>query len=281
MLGRDDLVLCSGSLLLVGLVDMIEAASASGFPAITVWPNDYRGALAEGHTPADLCQRLADHGIVVADLDPLLTWLPPEVGGGVDPGPYADAVEADFYEMAEALGARSLNLAQGFGDTIDLDGAAEAFAGVCDRAREHGLNVTIEFLPWSGIPDVATALELVERAGRANGQILVDAWHWFRGPSDLAQLRAVPGDKIGSVQISDAPNAAPPDLITETMQARRLPGDGDIPLVEFVRALDATGANAPIGVEVFSAELQKLSPEEAARRCATAGRSVLSAARQA
>lgn len=280
MLGPDDLVLCSGSLMQAGLVEMIHAASATGFQAITVWPKDYRGALAEGYSAADLRLLLSDRGLVVADLEPLLTWLPPEVGGGADPGPYADAVEADFYAMAEALGARSLNLAQGFGDTIDLDGAAEAFAGVCDRAREHGLLVTIEFLPWSGIADVATALQLVERAGRPNGQILVDTWHWFRGPSDLAQLRALPGARVGSVQINDAPTLAADDPIAETMEARRLPGAGELPLVEVIRILDAIDSSAPIGVEVFSKELQRLPAEEAARRCAEAGRRVLAAARQ-
>ncbi len=279
MLTRDDLVLCSGSLLQTGLVEMIEAAAAAGFQAITVWPQDWRGARAAGHDAAEIRARLDDHGLVVADLDPLLTWLPPEATAGVDPGPYADAVEADFYEIAEALGARSLNLAQGLGASLDLDAGAEAFAGVCDRAKEHGLLVTIEFLPWSGIPDVAAAQELVRRAGRANGTVMVDTWHWFRGPSDLAQLEALPGARVGGVQLNDAPSAAADDLLVETMEARRLPGEGDIPIANVIRSLDRIGADAPIGVEVFSKELHALPPGEAAQRCAEAARRVLAQAR--
>ena len=70
------------------------------------------------------------------------------------------------------------------------------------------------------------------------------------------------------------------DLIAETMEARGLPGAGSIPLVDVIRTLDAIGSSAPIGVEVFSTELQRLPAEEAARRCAEAGRRVLAAARQ-
>ena len=115
------------------------------------------------------------------------------------------ATEEEFYIIAEGVGARSLNVAQGFGATLDFDRGAEALAGVCDRAREHGLLVTLEYLPWSGIPDAATALAIVERTGRANATLMIDTWHTFRGPTDEAQLERIPGARIGSVQLNDAP----------------------------------------------------------------------------
>ncbi|MAE95366.1 MAG: xylose isomerase [Deltaproteobacteria bacterium] len=280
VLGANDLVLCSGSLMQAGFCDMVEAAAATGFQAITLWPDDYRGALAQGLTAADMRSMLREHGLEVADLDALLTWLPLEVTGGVDPAPQADVTEKDFFEMAEALSARSLNVAQGFGDQLDLDGAAEALAGLCDRAWEHGLLITLEFLPWSGIPDLATARELVERAGRPNGTVMIDTWHFFRGGSDLAQLAAMPGARVGSVQINDAPSEASPNVIEETMTARLLPGEGEAPVEAVVRTLDRIDAKAPIGVEVFSKELQALPAREAAQRCATAARQLLATARR-
>ena len=62
------------------------------------------------------------------------------------------------------------------------------------------------------------------------------------------------------------------DLVKETMEARRLPGEGAIDLVGLIRTLDGIGCSAPIGVEVFSAELRQLPPVEAARRSADATR---------
>jgi sugar phosphate isomerase/epimerase len=37
-------------------------------------------------------------------------------------------------------------------------------------------------------------------------------------------------------------------------------GDGDIDLQDIIRRLDSNGCNAPLGVEIFSAELQRLDP---------------------
>ncbi len=277
-LGRHDLVFCSGTLFGRSLRDKVEAAAAGGFRGLTLWPEDVEGARAEGLSDEDVRGMLADHGLVVADLDPLLGWtreaLPAPGEARVPLAP-----EATFYEMAEAFGARSLNVAQGFGARLDLDAAAEDLAGVCDRAREHGLLVTVEFLPWSGIPDAATAWDLIQRTGRPNATLLVDSWHWFRGGADLERLRAVPGDRIGSVQLSDAPARPADDVVEETMRARRLPGEGDIPLAELVALLDEIGSDAPLGVEVFSADHDARPASEVGRRCAEATREVLARAR--
>ena len=273
MLGPDDLVLCSGTLGQAPLAEKCAAAVAGGFRALTLWPDDVARARADGVSLAELAKRIAGHGLLVADLDPLLRWLPDEA---VPPG---FAGEPEFYEIAEAVGARSLNVAQGFGARVDLDRAAEALAGVCDRAREHGLLVTLEYLPWSGIPDAKTALAIVERSGRANATLMIDTWHTFRGATDDAQLRALPGARIGSVQLNDAPAAPAENLVAETMAARLLPGEGAIPLARWLRILDAIGSRAPIGVEVFSKALGALPPVEVGRRCGAAARAVLAAAR--
>src|SRR5262245_34668207 len=227
MLGPDDLVLCSGTLGTASLADKCAAAMAGGFRAITLWPDDVARARAAGLSLAEMKKRIAGSGLVVEGLDPLLRWLPDEV---IPPGIPA-AGEDEFYTIADALGPRSLNLAQGFGASVEIDRAAEALAGVCDRAREHGLLVTLEYLPWSGIPDPATALAIVERCGRANAALTFDTWHTFRGRTDDAQLEEIPGVRIGSVQINDAPATPSDDLVSETLSARLLPGEGAIPVV--------------------------------------------------
>lgn len=282
MLGPGDLVLCSGTLMRAGFGEMVAAAAAGGFSAISLWPSDYEGARAAGLSDADMRSLLADHGLEIAELDPLLSWLP-----GEDPGPNATpqaralfaAGEDDFFRIADALGARSLNAAQGFGRTLDLGVAVDAFAGLCERAARHDLLVSLEFLPWSGIPDAATAYEIVRRADRDNGGVMVDVWHHFRGAADDGPLRAIPGARIAGVQLNDAPAEPDPDLVRETMQARLVPGEGAIDLVKFVQILDEIGAAAPIGVEVFSDALAQRPPEEVARRVGDAARAVLARAR--
>src|SRR5206468_2791335 len=144
--------------------------------------------------------------------------------------------------------------------------AAEALRGVCERAAAHGLLVTLEFLPWSGIPDAATALEIVRRSDHPAATVMVDTWHQFRGSGDMSQLRAIPGAKVGSVQINDAPLRPGADLVQESLEGRLLPGEGEMPLLEMLAILDEIGARAPIGVEVFSKALDALPPIEVGPR---------------
>jgi sugar phosphate isomerase/epimerase len=278
VLGPYDLVLCSGTLIRHGIPEMVQAAAAGGFRGISVWPQDYRRARAEGWSDADLRRLIADHGLEVTDLDALLTWLPEEVDLARRFAQIEVADEAEFFRLAEALGGRTLNVVQGFGTSVDVDHAAEALAGLCDRAALRGLLVTLEFLPWSGIPDAATAWEIVRRSGRRNAALMLDSWHLFRSGGDERSLRGIPGARIGGVQINDAPAEGPGDA-EESMQARLLPGEGDIPLTRILRALREMGVEAPTGVEVFSAELALLPPEEIGRRAGAAGRRALERAR--
>jgi sugar phosphate isomerase/epimerase len=278
MLGPEDLVFCSGTLLKGSIQEMVEAAVAGGYQALTLWPQDVDRAHAEGFSDADLRKLLADHDLVVADLDPLLDWTPQATPKGGE-ARFGVPSEDEFYAIAESLGATSLNVVQGFGAELDLDRAAEDLAGVCDRAKEHGLIITIEFLPWSGIPDVATAYDLIQRTSRDNATILVDTWHFFRGTSTLDQLRAVPGDKVGSTQFNDAPAEPAEDIMTETIEGRLLPGEGVIPIVDIIRVLDEIGSQAPIGVEVFNSRHDSMAPAEVGRVTAEATRRVLAEAR--
>jgi hypothetical protein len=48
-----------------------------------------------------------------------------------------------------------------------------AFAALCRRAGD--LVVALEFMPYSGVPDLATGWEIVATADRPNSGLLVDA----------------------------------------------------------------------------------------------------------
>jgi sugar phosphate isomerase/epimerase len=180
---------------------------------------------------------------------------------------------------AARIGARSvaaIDLAQ---TPASLDEAAEGFAHVCDLAAEHGLLAHIEFLPVGGIRSLAQTWDIVQAAGRPNGGITLDSWHFFRSGSTLDQLAAIPGHRIHTVQLSDAPRAAQADLWAELMTARLLPGEGDIDLTGLIRTLDAIGCTAPVGVEVFNIRQDAQTPTQIARDWSAAARTVLSKAR--
>ena len=181
----------------------------------------------------------------------------------------------ELFAVADAVGARSVNAVDIFGGTWSLDDAADAFADLCDRAAERGLLVQLEFLPWSNIPDLEAAWYVVGEAGRANGGLALDAWHYFRSGSDGPLLRTIPGDRVIGLQLCDAPAAPEPDPMRATLEARLLPGDGELALGALVSDLRAIGSVAPVGVEVFSSALDELEPEDVGRRAGAAVRRLL------
>jgi sugar phosphate isomerase/epimerase len=281
MLGPADLVLCSGTLPRhTPFRERVGAAAAAGYDAISLWGRDYQSARDEGYTDADLVALLEDHGLVVAELDPVWWWtpgaaefsIPPEL----DPIDVFRFGEAELFRVGEVLGARSVNAADVIGGDWSLADAADCFAALCDRAAERGLVVHLEWLGWSRVPDLAAALEVVTLADRPNGGLNVDMWHCARTGTSVTDLLAVPGDRVLAIQVDDGPAEPEENLIEATLHRRLLPGDGAFDLSGYLGALRSIGARAPVGVEVFSDELHALGPTEAARRAARATRDLLS-----
>jgi sugar phosphate isomerase/epimerase len=274
-------VLCSGTLRAgIPFTERVAAANAGGFGAISLWGRDYADAHAEGLRDEDIRLILADHGVSVAELDPAWWWPPGAADVHVPAEFDASRIfafgEAELFAVADAVGARSLNAVDVFGGDWTLEQAADAFAGLCRRAAEHGLLVHLEFLPWSNIPDLATAWGVVRDADQPNGGLTVDAWHYFRSGSDsTGLLRTIPGGRILGLQLCDAPATPEADFLHATLHERLLPGQGELDLAALVADLHATATDAPFGVEVFSDSLAALPSEEAGRQAGAALRQVL------
>jgi sugar phosphate isomerase/epimerase len=196
-------------LLGIGPPELFDVAAQAGYrrtglrmyalgPGVPWYPVARKDAAA-------LRRRAQDAGVEIFDAEfvPLLKDLEP------------DALEG-WMEVAAMLGAQRVNC--GAADDPDLARCAERFGALCDVAARHGLGVDVEFMRYR--PPVATladAVDLVTRAGRPNGRILVDLLHVARSGGTAADLAKLPASLIGHVQLSDAPLAAPPDdaLVTE------------------------------------------------------------------
>lgn len=233
--------------------ERVAAAAAGGYAAIGLRPNHLRRARDEGLSDADLRSILADRGIEAAEIEVLFDFAAPG-----ERGQRSRHREEAMFEVADVFGSRHLVVHTEL--EVPLEQVAEQYAGLCDRAAEHGLLVAIEFLPWTSLADAPTAGEIVRLAGRDNGGLLIDSWHVYRGVGEH-QLEGIPAERIFVVQIDDAD----PEPV------------GD--LVRFLRLMDQKGVRAPISVEVISDEMGALTPVDAARRAADATRAVLRAAR--
>ncbi|MCP4434168.1 MAG: sugar phosphate isomerase/epimerase [Actinomycetia bacterium] len=222
----------------------LDAAAAAGCSGIGLWFGQHELMEADGTADA-LEAMLESRGLCVAEIDTLR--LPAD---GRTP-PSADEVAAEHaaFRLADRHGCRSLHvIGPAVGGVAEV---ADSFGALCDRAKDHGLMVGLEFMPTTAVESAADALAVVEAADRDNGGICIDAWHHFRGADDIDMIRALPGERIVDVQVSDGP-AKPTvaDYGEDTRSNRLPPGDGGFDLAGFVAAIRSTGTSAPWAIEV-------------------------------
>ncbi len=274
----DQLGICCGSLIQADFRGLAEAAASAGFRTISMWPTLYDAALESGLSEQDLRNILADNQLSITELDPMCSWLPIDPANAGMAGPFAAYSADDFFRLADTLGATTLNVIQATDDPFTKQGVIDHRSALCERARAHDLTVTVEFLPWSPIDNLQTALDLVVATGQSNCGVNIDTWHHFRSGGTIEQLTNLDSTLIGAMQFNDLATEPWDDIVAETSTGRLLPGQGSSDSVAIIKALWQPGVRAPLCVEVFNAELMGLPANEAAGRIGDSMRAVLAQA---
>jgi 4-hydroxyphenylpyruvate dioxygenase len=267
----DDYVLWNATVRAHSFADRLRAAEVGGFAEFGIDVLDYYG-FRHGEDAMSLPEvrdLVADSDVDVTVIDPYTQWTPefdpPTDLPGLDPE-FLRFTEAEFFGMAAELDVDSMTAFEPFTADLGPEAGAEAFGTLCDRAAEDGIDVHLEFIPGTGVPDLERAWEIVRRADRENGGIVFDTYHYFRGGRDDELLATIPGEKIFRVQLMDA-HAEPVGPLIEDMLNHRLPlGEGDLDLAPVVRTLDEVGGLSSVGYELFNVENDELSAAEAGRR---------------
>jgi sugar phosphate isomerase/epimerase len=253
--------------------DSISPRVAASTPSEEPWPMTAGSPMLE-----ETVRRLDDTGVRVLAVEVF------RIGPGTRPGEYEGAFEA-----GARLGARYVTVNS---DDPDIERASETFAALTAEARKYGLRPLIEPIVYTEVSNLDEALYVAERSG--GGGILLDTLHFHRYGGRLERLRSLDPDLLSYVQLCDAPLVPPSglprppslprgqstdgtDLQLESRAMRLLPGDGELPLAEFLAVLPA---EVPVSVEAPVLSLQEtLTPVEFARRAREAVAEVVPAAR--
>jgi sugar phosphate isomerase/epimerase len=209
--------------------------------------------------------RLGDTGVGVLDIE--FVRLAPETD--------IASFEA-FLETGAELGARHVITAAYDPDRARL---IERYAALCDLAAPFGLSVDLEFYPWTTVPNLSNAVEVVGAADRPNSGILLDTLHFDRSDSTFDELDRVPSNWLPFVHVCDAPAERPATtegLIFTARAERLFPGDGGIDIAAIMRHMPP---DIPVAVEIPMERLtREVGPEEVARRAREAAARVLATA---
>ena len=154
------------------------------------------------------------------------------------------------------------------GATVPFDRLTERFAELCaDAAEHHDAAIAYELMPFDpNVKSLDDAMALVGGAGAPNGGIAIDTWHMGKLGIAPDELRRIPPADLAWVELSDGRHETMPDPVDETINHRRLPGEGEFEVAAYVDVLRDHGYPGPWGVEVLSEELRNLPMEEIFKR---------------
>jgi 4-hydroxyphenylpyruvate dioxygenase len=242
-----------------GLREKLEAIAMAGFRGVEIFENDL---LSYNGTPTDVARVITDFGLEVITFQPFRDFegMP-------------DAHRARTFDRAE----RKLDLMAELGCSLLLvcsnvspesvggvDRAAADLRELGERAAKRGQRIGFEALAWGRhISDYRDAWEVVRRADHPAVGLVLDSFHIYARKTDLKQINAIPGDRIFLVQLADAP-WLDMDVLTWSRHFRCFPGQGDLPLVDFVAAVANTGYEGDLSLEIFNDQFRAGSPRSVA-----------------
>ena len=244
--------------------DRCAEAARAGFKGIGLWHADVSHQL-ESTTLDEMARTFRDAGLKYLEVEFLADFFVPR---GDEARAESDRLRKQLFETAAAFDAHHIKVGNIPGTPCDLNQLTEAFAELCQDAANHtSAKVVYEFMPFDvNVNTLDTALELVTRAAQPNGALAIDTWHMGKLGIAPADLKRIPPDYLGWVELSDGRYENLPDPIDEVVNRRKLPGEGEFEIAGYVEACQQAGYNGPWGVEVLSEELRNLPIEEEFKR---------------
>jgi len=236
--------------------ELATLAAANGCQSISFMVHPVQGVPDFGlssDTPMrrETKQRCADLGVGVDMVEGFL------LTSEVDVAAFAPSLES-----AAWLGALSANVVLRDSDAAQL---AESFTAFRDLASSFGIVTLAEWSRRTCFASPAAIHDFLAAVGK-DALLQVDFLHVNRGgygPADIAELAPA---IVARGQISDGPAEMPVDQqFAEAIGGRLFPGDGALPLKDFIEALPD---GRVIGVEVPNTALkdQGMSADERVRR---------------
>ena len=218
------------------LNEKLEAMAAARFKGVEIFENDL---LSFDGTPAQVGRRIRDLGLEAVTFQPFRDFE-----GMPEPRRSKAFSRAERkFDLMQEMGCDLLMVCSNVSpDSLGgIDRAAADFHELGERAAARGLRVAFEALAWGRhVNDYRDAWEVVRRADHPAVGLVLDSFHILARGTELAPLRAIPKDRIFLVQMADAPKLAM-DYLSWSRHYRCFPGQGELPIADFMDALHATG----------------------------------------
>ncbi|MBB5537040.1 bifunctional sugar phosphate isomerase/epimerase/4-hydroxyphenylpyruvate dioxygenase family protein [Rhizobium giardinii] len=229
------------------LKDKLDAIAKAGFDGVEIFENDF---LVFDESPRQVGRMVRDHGLEITLFQPFRDFegMPEPLRSRT-----FDRAERKF-DLMQEMGTDLVLVCSNVSSAAigGLDRAAADFHELGDRAAKRGLKVGYEALAWGRhINDHRDAWEIVRRADHPNVGLILDSFHTLSRKIDVNSIRSIPKEKIFIIQLADAP-LIDMDLLYWSRHFRNMPGEGDLPVLDFMNAVAATGYDGYLSLEIFN-----------------------------
>jgi 3-dehydroshikimate dehydratase len=229
------------------LDEKLRAIAAAGFTAVEIFENDL---ISFGARPREIATLCADLGLAICAYQPFRDFE-----GMPESQRSRCLTRAEHkFDLMQELGTDLLLICSNVSPASlgGIDRAAADFHELGERAARRGLRVGYEALAWGRhVNDYRDAWEIVRRADHPAIGIILDSFHTLAPKFPERTIRSIPANKIFLVQLADAPRLEL-DVLSWSRHFRSFPGQGDLPIVDFMQAVAATGYAGPLSLEIFN-----------------------------
>jgi sugar phosphate isomerase/epimerase len=245
----------------IPLPTRIAQAARAGFTGFGILHNDLDSYLRAGGSLPALRDLLADNGMRFVELEFLIGWW--ETDGPIRAE--ADRVQHLLLEAADVLHAHHVKVGPDLsGGPYEVGAWAKQLRRVSSAFADVGTKTGLEFIVFSNVSTLASAVELLRAVDHPDAGILIDMWQIMRGGAhQLQQVADVPPGLITHVELNDGAVEQVGSAREDALLHRRLPGQGDWPVHELIRILQRNGWDGPWGIEILS-ETYRMRPLEEA-----------------
>ena len=240
--------------------DRVEAAAQAGFKGIGLWHADLDHIL-ERRSLREMKQILDDNGMKHLELEFITDWF---LDG--EKKRQSDVRKQKLLTAAQALGARHVKVGDFLHQQCPMPRLIDAFAALCADAANHGTRILFELMPFAMIDTLPDALAMVQGSGATNGGIMFDLWQVVKSSIPYEDVARVPAQYLLGVELNDGTFQAPWSLHEDTINHRRLCGEGEFDIRSFIDCLQKAGYPGPYGIEVLSSDLRQKSLQELTTR---------------
>jgi len=230
--------------------DRVEAAARAGFKGFGLWHADLDHVL-ERRSLKEMKWIFDDNGMKHVELEFLTDWF---LDGNRKK--QSDIRRRKLLEAAGIFQARHVKVGDFNHEKYSMDQLAESFAALCEEGAAHGTRICFELMPFAMIDNLRDAITMVEKADAPNGGIALDLWHIVRLNIPYEDVSHIPPQYLVSVELNDGTLEAPWSLHEDTINHRRLCGEGEFDITNFIRCIQNMGYTGPWGIEVLSRELR-------------------------